>query len=141
MSCFSVRLGLALLLFQIPSVLGSAVPEAAAQGAVPDSTVVGAIKVLDSLIPVPPPKSLTRAQAGTWQEHTAWLKDLKARMENLLAMVVAPAKTVAPPAPIAPKNIAALQEEAEVESRKFVLTSSLLKARHEIAMNAIRNMK
>lgn len=85
------------------------------------------MKVLDSLIPVPAPRSLTPAQARTWSAQAAWLKSLKARIQNLLALVVTPAEKVAPPAPIVPKNIKALQEEAEEESRRLALTSGLLR--------------
>ncbi len=93
------------------------------------------------MIPEPAPKSLTGAQARTWLELTDWLKSLNARIENLLALVVAPAQKVAPPAPIDPKNIKALQDEAATESQRFTFTSGLLQTRHDRAMNAIRDMR
>jgi hypothetical protein len=99
-----------------------------------------AVRVLDSLLSVPAPVSLTVAERRTWSEQTTWLKSLKDRIRNLLSMVVAPA-TVPTPAPIDQKNVLALQQEAEQESLKFDLSSPPLRARHEAAMNALRKMK
>jgi hypothetical protein len=45
------------------------------------------------------------------------------------------------PAPVERKNIKALQEEAGQESAKLVLGSAPLRARHDVAMTAIRAMK
>jgi hypothetical protein len=56
-------------------------------------------------------------------------------------MVQTPAQRVARPAPVDDKNIKALQEEATAEAVKFTAISNILKTRHDIAMNAIRNMK
>lgn len=125
---------------QTPSAAKTAVPAAAAQRPVPNPTFLRAVEVFDSLIPLPRPRSLTAAQARTWMEQTTWLQSLKARIRNLLRLVVAPAK-VSTPAPIDKKNILALQEEAQQESLRFDLTSHLLKARHDVAMNAIRNLR
>ena len=96
--------------------------------------------MLDSLISVPAPRSLTVAERRTWSEQTTWLKSIKDRIGNLLALVVAPA-TVPTPAPIDQKNLLALEQEAEQESLKFDLSSPPVRARHEAAMNAIRSMK
>ena len=99
-----------------------------------------ALVVLDSLIAVPAPRSLTAVDRRTWSEQTAWLKSLKDRIGNLLSLVVAPA-TVPTPAPIDQKNLLALLQEAEQESLKFDLRSPPLKARQDAAIAAIRNMK
>jgi hypothetical protein len=106
-----------------------------------DTTVIRALTVLDSLIPLRVPGSLSAADQRTWTEQTEWLKTLKGRIETLLSLVVTPAESVAVPAPVERKNIKALQEEAEQESAKLVLSSAPLRARHEVAMMAIRNMK
>jgi len=103
--------------------------------------VIRALTVLDSLIPLRGPGSLSAAEQRTWAEQTEWLKTLKGRIESLLSLVVSPAESVAVPAPVERKNIKALQEEAEQESAKLVLSSAPLRARHEVAMTAIRNMK
>ena len=116
-------------------------PAAETQRAPADSTVLRALAVLDSLIPLRPPGSLSAADRQTWAEQTEWLKSLKGRIETLLSLVVTPAESVAVPAPVERKNITALQEEAVQESAKLVLSSAPLRARHEVAMTAIRNMK
>jgi len=106
-----------------------------------DATVIRALAVLDSLIPLRAPGSLSSAEQRTWAEQTEWLKTLKGRIESLLSLVVTPAESVAVPAPVERKNIKALQEEAEQESAKLVLSSAPLRARHDVAMTAIRAMK
>jgi hypothetical protein len=113
-----------------------AVPRAQA-----DTTVLRALAVLDSLIPLRAPGSLSAAEQRTWGEQTEWLKTLKGRIESLLSLVVTPAESVAVPAPVERKNIKALQDEAEQESAKLVLSSALLRSRHDAAMTAIRAMK
>lgn len=106
-----------------------------------DTTVIRALVVLDSLIPLRAPRSLSAADQRTWAEQTEWLKTLKGRIETLLSLVVAPSESVAVPAPVERKNIKALQDEAEQESAKLVLSSASLRARHDVAMTAIRAMK
>jgi len=106
-----------------------------------DTTVIRALAVLDSLIPLRAPGSPSAAEQRTWAEQTEWLKTLKGRIETLLSLVVTPAESVAVPAPVERKNIKALQEEAEQESAKLVLSSAPLRARHDAAMTAIRAMK
>ena len=111
-----------------------------AQQGVRDSAAHHAVAVLDSLIPLRAPRSLGTLQRQTWTEQTTWLKSLRERVQNLLSLVVAPAK-VHVHAPIDQKNLEALQAEAEQESLKFDLTAPSLKARHEAAMASIRNIK
>ena len=106
-----------------------------------DTTVIRALTVLDSLIPLRAPGSPTAAEQRTWAEQTEWLKTLKGRIESLLSLVVTPAESVAVPAPVERKNIKALQDEAEQESAKLVLSSAPLRSRHDAAMSAIRAMK
>jgi hypothetical protein len=122
-----------------PGAQRTAVPPA--QLAQTDTTVLRALAVLDSLIPLRAPSSLSSADQRTWSEQTEWLKTLKGRIETLLSLVVTPAQSVAVPAPVERKNIKALQEEAEQESAKLVLSSAPLRARHDAAMTAIRAMK
>lgn len=116
-------------------------PAPPVQRAQADTTVTRALAVLDSLIPLPAPGSLSAADRRTWGEQTEWLKTLKGRIESLLSLVVTPSESVAVPAPVERKNIKALQDEAEQESAKLVLSSAPLRARHDAAMTAIRNMK
>ena len=114
---------------------------AAVQRGQADTTVIRALAVLDSLIPLRAPGSLSAGEQRTWAEQTEWLKTLKGRIESLLSLVVTPAESVAVPAPVERKNIKALQEEAEQESAKLVLSSAPLRSRHDAAMTAIRAMR
>jgi len=149
MSPFAVVLGFAVLACQNPSPSrtdaratdAQPAPAPAVPRAQADTTVLRALAVLDSLIPIRAPGSLSAADRRTWTEQTEWLKTLKGRIETLLSLVVTPAESVAVPAPVERKNIKALQEEAEQESAKLVLSSAPLRARHEVAMTVIRNMK
>ena len=166
MSPFVVVLGLAVLACQNPPPSRTDAPATDAQPAPPpdtqpaatptprdpatapevqrgqaDTTVIRALAVLDSLIPLRAPGSLSAAEQRTWAEQTEWLKTLKGRIESLLSLVVTPAESVAVPAPVERKNIKALQEEAEQESAKLVLSSAPLRSRHDVAMMAIRAMK
>jgi len=122
-----------------PAAQPTAIPPA--QLAQTDTTVIRALAVLDSLIPLRAPGSLSAAEQRTWAEQTEWLKTLKGRIETLLSLVVTPAESVAVPAPVERKNIKALQDEAEQESAKLVLSSAPLRSRHDVAMSAIRAMK
>lgn len=104
-------------------------------------TVARALEVLDSLIPLSPPRSVPAVQARDWAAQTTWFCSLRDRLRNLTALVVAPAKQGEVHPPIDPRNLEALQKEAEFESRKFTAMSRALKTRHDVAMNAIRNLK
>ena len=137
----TILFAFAALPLQTPSLITTAPPQLGAQRPpAADSNAVRALKVIDSLIPLPPPRSLAAGQARVWSEQTVWLKTLRERIRSLLSLVVAPAK-VPTPAPIDQKNAAALLKEAEEESLKFDLSSPPIRARHEAAMNAIRNLK
>ena len=137
----SIMCAFAALSLHPPSPITTAVPQLAAQRPpASDSNAVRALRVIDSLIPLPPPRSLAAGQSRVWSEQTAWLRTLRDRIRTLLSLVVAPAK-VPTPAPIDQKNAAALLKEADEESLKFDLSSPPVRARHEAAMNAIRNMK
>lgn len=113
---------------------------AAAQRPDANPTVQRAFEVIDSLIKAPLPGSPSRADGRALLEQNAWFKSLRDRLQNLLALVVAPAK-VEQPAPVEGKHLKALQEEAEKESQQQPVGSAALKARHDLAMNAIQNMK
>jgi hypothetical protein len=105
-------------------------------------TVVRALEVVDSLLTHPAPRNALRvADVAVATEQATWFKSLRDRLTTLLTMVQTPAQRVARPAPVDDKNIKALQEEATAEAVKFTSISNILKTRHDIAMNAIRNMK
>ena len=105
-------------------------------------TVIRALEVIDSLLAHP----VVLAKAGAAErevgaEQTAWFRSLRDRLASLLSLVQTPTERAAVPAPVGSKNVKALQEEATSEAVKFTSISNILKTRHDIAMNAIRNMK
>ena len=112
----------------------------AAQRPDANPTVQRAFEVIDSLIKAPLPGSPSRADGRALIEQNAWFKSLRDRIQNLLTLVVAPAK-VEQAAPVEGKHLTALQAEAEQESQQQPVGSAALKARHDIVMKVIRSMK
>jgi hypothetical protein len=120
------------------------VPQAPAPAAAqrPDAnpTVLRALEVIDSVTRSPLPGAASRADGRALTEQNAWFRTLRDRLQNLLSLVVAPAK-VEQPAPVEGKHLKALQEEAEKESQQQPVGSAALRARQDRVMEAIRNMK
>ena len=105
-------------------------------------TVIRALEVIDSLLAHPvAPAGVGAAERGVVVEQAAWFRSLRDRLASLLSLVQTPTERAAVPAPVDSKNIKALQEEATAEAVKFTSISNVLKTRHDLAMNAIRNMK
>ncbi|PYP41503.1 MAG: hypothetical protein DMD43_06395 [Gemmatimonadetes bacterium] len=78
-------------------------------------------------------------------KFTAWLRHAAARMGALAAKA---RKTARAPLPGSGKSLTpfgqqtlALQQQLLQESAQFTLTSPELKTRHDMALNAIRNLK
>jgi len=113
------------------------------------SGVQAAIATLDAQIAAPAPRSLTAAQQAEWKEHGAWLSSVRQRYATFLAenggsFGDTPGVSGADMAKrMAQMNMQflALQEATQMESRRFQTLSNASKARHDIALNAIRNMK
>jgi len=116
------------------------------------SGVQTVIETLDAQIATPPPKGLTAAQLLEWKEHGAWLSSVRERYANFLAENGGAFGDSAGLAGTAGADLTkkmaqmnmqflSLQEATQMESRKFQTLSNASKARHEIAMNAIRNLK
>jgi hypothetical protein len=126
---------------QAPTPGRTAAVPAPAQRPEPNPTVARALEVLDSLIPLPPPAAASAADRRAWTEQTSWLRSLRGRIQTLVSLVVSPAEKVAPPAPITSRNIKALQDEAERESAELPAAGAAVRARHDHAMSAIRNLK
>jgi hypothetical protein len=132
--------------------------------------LAAAVATLDQLIASPRPAGLSRAEAATWDEQTAWLRSVSDRYRplgtayggaNLAAPFIpggavvsaaitgpAPAPPARPGASAAAPSLAeldaqflALQQAVQNESRRFQTLSNASKARHDVAMNAIRNLK
>lgn len=113
------------------------------------------IAALDELIGRPAPDGLTRVQHATWNDQTAWLTSVRQRYYELSESYAAAEKNVAAARAddassgesmanrMAQMNmqLVALQNAIQMESRKFQTLSNASKARHDTAMNSIRNMK
>ena len=116
------------------------------------SGVQAAVATLDTQIALAPPRGSTAAQLSEWQEHGTWLSSLRERYANFLvenggAFGDSAGLTGTRGADLVKKlaqmntQFVALQEATQMESRRFQTLSNASKARHDIAMNAIRNMK
>ena len=104
--------------------------------------LTAAIRKFDELIRRKPPESLTRRQLTEWNEQTKWLKSVRDRYQEMDA-AYSPSRQRAPATDMAKLNMQflALQNAVQMESRKFQTLSSASKARHDIAMAAIRNTR
>ena len=122
-------------------------PEAATLRARPDS-LDAVIMALNVQINLRVPVGLSVAATANWNEQTAWLtrardryvayaKDARATFGNARLSDDAMVQKMA----AMNMQFLALQEATQAESRKFQTLSSALKTRHDIALNAIRNMK
>ena len=104
---------------------------------------------LDAQISVARPKTLSRTELAKWNEHTTWLTSVRDRYANLeTSMRGAFGDTPGLNGGDMVQKMAqmnmqflALQEATQMESRKFQTLSNASKARHDVALNAIRNMK
>jgi hypothetical protein len=101
--------------------------------------------VLDSLGRLPTPARAPAVDRPVEVKFTAWLRHAAARMGALAAKARKPAS-----APLAGsgksltpfgQQTLALQQQLLKESAQFTLTSPELKVRHDVALNAIRNLK
>lgn len=100
-------------------------------------------KTLDSAINIPPPNTLTKSQLDEWRKQTGWLMDIRKKMSDHKKALGILKQGETMETHMAQMNIQflALQEATQMESRKFQTLSNASKARHDIALNAIRNMK
>ena len=97
------------------------------------------------------PRGLTPAEQASYTAETEWLTSVRTRMDDLGVKhgVIAPreAATGMPTGKrqhkphVFTSEWSVLQAQIERESRKFNTLSNASKARHDIAMNAIRNLK
>lgn len=113
------------------------------------SSVQAAIAALDAQIATPAPRALAPAELAQWKEHGAWLSRVRTRFADFLAENggnfgdSAGLKGADMMQKMAEMNsqFLALQQATQTESRRFQTLSNASKARHDIAMNAIRNIK
>lgn len=109
------------------------------------------LEVTRTLMEQAEPSGLSVGQRRMWIQHTEWLKSVHARIEALgvEAGVIqprdkGPAMTTGRRTwePIRlQRELGTLQKTLLEEARRFETLSNVMKARHDIAMNAIRNMK
>ena len=135
--------------------IGLAVPGHAAIGQEPTQrkafVLPHVLEALDQSIAQPAPPALNDADARSYAAETEWLKSARTRIEQLSSQAgVTPAREASSGMAtgrrqyqpiIIRKDIEALKATLEQESRQFNTLSNASKARHDIAMNAIRNMK
>jgi hypothetical protein len=94
-----------------------------------------------------PARQMTKEQHQTEVEWSKWMLDVRKRLkahETQLRTLLKKKLTDeqrGDQAKLMNAQFLALQESVQMESRKFSTLSNASKARHEIAMNAIRNMK
>jgi len=113
------------------------------------SSVQAAIAVLDAQIATPPPRGLARAELAQWKEHGTWLSGVCARLADFLAenggnfgdSAGLQGADMARKMAEMDSQFLALQQATQSESRRFQTLSNASKARHDVAMNAIRNIK
>lgn len=92
------------------------------------------LEAVGKAIDQPAPAGLNVADQKTFAAHTEWLKSVRKRIEPL-----ASGKRQHGAWPI--REWRALQTTFEQEGVRFDQLQGRLKARHEMAMNAIRNLK
>lgn len=105
-------------------------------------TVADALLKLQDLIDQPTPDELARPDLDAYRVQTEWLRRVVARLKSPRDMATGQASGKRQHAPVTVKTeLDAMRKAIEAESTKFALQSNVLKARHEAAMAAIRNMK
>jgi hypothetical protein len=100
-------------------------------------------RTIESAINIPPPNTLTKTQLDEWRKQTQWLIKVQKQMSDHKKSLGTLKQGETMESHMAQMNMQflALQEATQMESRKFQTLSNASKARHDIALNAIRNMK
>lgn len=128
----------------------------------PLTNLQGAIDSLDRLIAEPPPEELTEEEFATWDEQTVWLRSVRDRYAEVVedfdvepesesvttrsgtaSAVTTQQTSQAVVADMAQKSqrFLALQNAVQQESRKYQTLSAAAKARHDVAMKSINNIR
>jgi bifunctional pyridoxal-dependent enzyme with beta-cystathionase and maltose regulon repressor activities len=108
----------------------------------------GVTKELDRLIVQAGPRKMTLDEQAAWRAQSDWLKSVRSRLADYHEKLTAAFGRELPNGAAMVDEMAAmnmqflaLREASEKESRKFQTLSNASKARHDIAMNAIRNLR
>ncbi len=109
------------------------------------------LEAVVTAIDQPAPTGLSAADQKSYAAQTEWLKSVRSRLEPLAAKydVTAPRDVATGQATgkrqhgsvVIMKEWGPLKATFEREGHQFDALSGVLKARHDIAMNAIRNLK
>jgi hypothetical protein len=116
-----------------------------------------ASSTLKKLVRQPMPKSLGKQNQKEWQRHTEWMEKLIKRLSKhrrqhqamlagskpseQKALTLTEQRDMAADMRSRSMEFLALQNAMQMESRQYGAVSNALKARHDSAMAAIRNMK
>ena len=111
-------------------------------------TVEDAMVTLRTLSNQPAPATLSSADLAAYQQQTEWLKSVLTRLETT-AGVTNPRDAATGQVTekrqhkpiIFTREMAALQAVLLQEGSLYTTVSNVLKSRHDLAMNSIRNMK
>ena len=113
-------------------------------------SVDGGLKTLAIMIVQPAPTGLDARQQREYTAHTDWLRKVYARLEVYGTEVVSP-RDSGSGMPTGKRQhkwndatrveLEGLQSAIARESTQFDMLTGMLKSRHDLAMNAIRNMK
>jgi hypothetical protein len=100
-------------------------------------------KTLETLVIQAPPKQSSKTELEQWRKQTQWFSVTRKNFSDYKADLVKTKQGESLEAHMAQMNkqFLALQEATQMESRKFNTLSNASKSRHDIALNAIRNMK
>ena len=108
----------------------------------------GVTQELDRLIVQAGPRKMTLDEQAAWRAQSDWLKSVRSRLADYRGKLTAAfgqelPNEAAMVVKMAAMNMQflALRRASEKESRKFQTLSNASKARHDIAMNAIRNLR
>lgn len=108
------------------------------------------LEVVGKAVDQPAPAGLNAADRQAWAAQTEWLRGVRDRLKAITDSSGSPpsgerVSGTAPARQGSPATQAQRVEEfrkaIETEGRRFNTLSNASKARHDIAMNAIRNMK
>lgn len=108
------------------------------------------LEAIGQAIDQPVPAGLSAADQKSYAAQTVWLKSVRSRLEPLAAKEIKAPRDVATGqssgkrqhgSVVLIKEWTPLQKTFEQEGHQFDTLQGLLKARHDIAMNAIRNLK
>lgn len=124
---------------------------------VQQSKIADNLPILNKVAKQQVPANLSKKEKKKWKQQTKWIDSVierfSAHQKKLKQTLKYSKKWVKKDATEATRTMAqeqmdgmnmeflALQNNMQMESRKFNTVSNALKARHDIAMNSIRNMK